>query len=199
MKSTQPIRGAILALLFCSWAPAQDATVPATRPTTQPVFHLSELIVKDIAAVPAFLQASTTATIATISDATNRTFYPLMEAAKTRNIPLEGPATFIFHSMAADPNEPFQMDVGFAVAPGTQDFGEFKVVSLEAFHCAASTTPALPPGCRLPTAKCSPNSPGAGLTFSGVIREVALYWEGEPSPNNVVEIQIGLAQPAPAP
>lgn len=185
-------------LSFIAPALAQNAAAtstapPATGPTSQPVFHLSQLIIKDIPPIPHFLQASTTATTATIAEATNRTFYPLMEAAKTRNIPLEGPATFIFHSITSDPNEPFQMDVGFAVTPDTQPFGEFQVVSLEAFHCATFYYTGPAAGMHLAYPQAFAQLSAAGLAPSGVIREVALYWEDEPSPNNVVEIQIGLA------
>jgi effector-binding domain-containing protein len=183
------------ACLCAGRAAAQPPTPPATQPQAQaPAGHgrVSDLIVKDVKEVPGFLFGSARTTLTTMPQVLGRTFSPIPAKARENHVALSGPAIFVYHGCTGDPVQPFSLDTGFVVEPGTPDLGELKVKKLPAFRAATAYYTGPVAGLGEAFGKLFAQLGAAGYTPTDETREIYYLWEGPESPNNVVELQVGI-------
>jgi effector-binding domain-containing protein len=104
----------------------------------------------------------------------------------------EGPPMFVYHGASPDPAAEFTLDMGFVVPDDTKAAGELKVDKLEKFHCMSVLYTGPAPGVSAAYEKVYPDLTKAGHTPTSESREMFLYWEGEDSPNNVIQVSAGI-------
>ena len=105
-----------------------------------------------------------------------------------------GPLLMIQRGAGDDPAKPFDLEVGSLVPAGTLPFGEAKVRLLAAFPCATTVASGdfsgeVAKAAFLALFKAAGKQ---GRTPTGESRELVLFWEGEGSANNLLQVQIGL-------
>lgn len=176
--------------LSCVVPAAGAAPAPATQPAGSSEFVVSDMRVQTLPAFNYLYQSSRTS-FAEITATATRTIGELQTAIHDGKFHPDGPLVFIYHDMM-DLSQPFTLDVGFAVPEGTSAFGSSKVQKTEAFKCA--TVLFSGPLSHLSDAygKAMESVGRAGLKPTGTFREVYLYWENPQSPNNVIQIQVGV-------
>ncbi len=187
-------------LLGAAWLGAGDALAappmpPATQPQARaPAGHgrVSDLIVKDVKEVPGYLCGSARTTLTTMPQVLERNFLPIPAKARENHLALSGPALFVYHGCTGDPDQPFALDTGFIVEPDTKDLGDLKVKKLPAFRAATAYYTGPVTGLGEAFGKLFAQLGAAGYTPTDETREVYLWWEGPESPNNVVELQVGI-------
>jgi hypothetical protein len=105
-----------------------------------------------------------------------------------------GPILMVQRGASEDPDKPFDHEVGILVPKGTKPYGEAKVRLLPAFPCATTVATGDFAGAVGQAAfKTLFKAAGElGRTPTGEFREMLLFWEGEASANNQMQIQIGL-------
>jgi effector-binding domain-containing protein len=103
-----------------------------------------------------------------------------------------GEILFIFHDPTEDPTVAFDLDIGVPVPDKTPAIGGFKVRKLPPFRCASMVYRGPLKHLRRAYDKLIPEMIAAGYVPSDELRESYTVWEGAESPNNVVEIQVGI-------
>lgn len=122
-----------------------------------------------------------------------KTLTELTEAAKEQKVGLHGPVVhFYFGAPHQDPEQQFRMETGFYVAEGVESAGMFKARKLPEFKCA--TIIYVGPAAKIGKAwqKLYRSLRSRGLKATKEERELYLYWEGADSPNNIVQVQVGV-------
>ncbi len=119
---------------------------------------------------------------------------PLLEAdARGRRLAFTGPWTFVSHNLPQDTETPFRLAICRPVADDGQDNGQFRIVTLPAFQCAAieyeGPLSGIYAGGYMPLLD---SIFAQGLPLTGEIREVHHVRDTPQSPINQVEIQIGI-------
>jgi effector-binding domain-containing protein len=117
----------------------------------------------------------------------------LIKAASENKQPLLGPVMhFYYGAPHTAPDKGFKMETGWFVQEGTQAPEGFKVRELPKYKCA--TILYVGPAPRIGDAwqKLYKSVADKGLTPTTEEREVYLYWEGVDSPNNVVQVMVGV-------
>jgi effector-binding domain-containing protein len=117
----------------------------------------------------------------------------MIKAANENKEGLHGPLMhFYYGAPHTSPAKTFKMETGFFVPDGAKGVGDFKVRELPAYKCATMLYTG--PGLRIGEAwqKIYRTLGDKGLTPTGEERELYLYWEGPDSPNNIVQVQIGV-------
>ena len=172
-----------------------SCALPAyAAPTTQPAGS-SDFVVSDmrVQTIPAFryLYQSSRTTLADISAVATRTVGDMQAAIQDGKFHPNGPLVFVYHDMM-DPSQPFNLDIGFVVPEGTSAFGSSKLQKTGSFKCATVLFSGSLEHLSAAYGKVMGGVGHAGLKPTGTTREVYLYWEGPQSPNNVVQIQVGI-------
>ena len=134
-----------------------------------------------------FCYLSTEASVKTIGPAVGKLMPQLDKAMRDGTIKPSGPVVFIYRGTA----ESFTLEVGVVVATDTKAAGDFQVRTLPPFHCAAILYSGPVASLSRAYQELMPQVFQAFQPTSDW-REVYLYWEGEQSPNNVVQIQMGI-------
>jgi len=117
----------------------------------------------------------------------------IIKAAGENKIPLTGPVMHFYYGAPHQaPDKGFKMETGFFVFPGTKLSDEFKVRELPKYKCA--TILYVGPTARIGDAwqKLYKSVNDRGLTPTDEEREIYLYWEGVDSPNNIVQVMVGV-------
>ena len=116
----------------------------------------------------------------------------LMEKATELKLGQSGPTLITYFDFRGDPEQKFTVEIGVPIsvkeAAGT---GEFYVRKVPKFKCAA----AIFQGSMSQRGEAWQKFPEIALSkgeFTGESRELFLYWEGHDSPNNVIELEMGL-------
>jgi effector-binding domain-containing protein len=197
-RITSPtIAACMLAALTLSLANAQTkpAAPPAAPAAAAPQGNddpiVTKMRVQDFKAEQYFY-TSTETTLNQISAVAQEMIPKVMAAIKENNIEIAGPMIFVYHGVTQDRDKPFQLELGFAVAPGTKDVGDFKSRELAAFHCASVIYSGPIAQVGLAYQGLFGELFGAGLQPNGETREMYLYWEAPDSPNNVEVIMAGV-------
>lgn len=115
------------------------------------------------------------------------------KAAEAGKLKIRGPVMHVYYeSPHLKPDQAFKMETGFQVAEGAQPSGALKARKTSKFKCA--TMLYVGPGRRIGDAwqKLAAAVADAGLRPTGEEREMYLYWESDDSPNNVVQVQMGV-------
>jgi effector-binding domain-containing protein len=117
----------------------------------------------------------------------------LIKTASDNKLSLTGPVMhFYYGAPHTAPDKSFKMETGWFVQPGTKLPGDFKVRELPKYKCA--TILYVGPGLRIGEAwqKLYKSVNDKGLTPTDEEREIYLYWEGVDSPNNIVQVMVGV-------
>jgi effector-binding domain-containing protein len=102
-----------------------------------------------------------------------------------------GVCVFVYKGMSEDMSKPFGVEIGWFVSDKTKDQGELKVRKTEAFKCATIILTGAVSNMSKAYEKLMPVA-NAKYTPTGEVRELYLYWEGADSPNNIIQIQVGV-------
>ncbi len=168
-------------------APAAGAPAAAVAPAGAAVGEPREQTLES----RTLLYGSTETTFEKLHEAIDATLPKLLAATREHKIPVAGPVVFVYHNANMD-GKPFTIDIGIIVDPEAKDAGDFKVKKLDVFKC--DTILLSGPLSQIGEAY------GKVMQFvsskkhepTGESREFYLYWEGPESPNNVVQIQMGV-------
>ena len=119
----------------------------------------------------------------------------LPEMAKTAHGAKLGtgmPMILILHGADGNPATKIKLDLGFQVPPGTEAKGDWKVDELAEYRCVSLVYSG--PIARIGDAyeKLVPAASDNNRQPTDESRQMYLYWEGEDSPNNVVQVTIGV-------
>jgi len=153
---------------------------------------IGKLVVQTIPAKH-YLQGEFETDFQSMGEPVVKTLTELMEAARENKIGLHGPVIHYYYGAPhRDPEKRFKMETGFFVPAETADVGAFKLRELPAFKCA--TMLYIGPATRIGDAwqELYRSARGQGLTPTDEERELYLYWEGVDSPNNIVQVQLGV-------
>jgi effector-binding domain-containing protein len=154
--------------------------------------HIGDVFVQTIPAQH-YVHGSIDTDFKSMREPVGKTLDALGAAAKDKKVQFKSPLLHLYHGGAhAAPGKPFKMETGFFVAEGVKEVGDFKVRQLPRFKCASLFY--VGPGPRIGEAWQALYAalPGKGLTPTGEEREWYLYWEGPDSPNNIVQVQVGV-------
>lgn len=180
LASIALLAGAVL--LLC----AAEAAAQRTEPT------IGALIVQTIP-VKHYVSGSIETEFKSMGEPVGKTLTAIINAGKEKKLVLPGPVLhFYYGAPHRDPAKTFKMETGFFVPEGIKTVGDFKVRELPEFKCA--TILYVGPAPRIGDAwQALYRSLGAkGLTPTDEERELYLYWEGVDSPNNIVQVQVGV-------
>lgn len=183
---TACVLGAVLSMYSVARAAA-----PSTQPSAPtPDFVVSDVRVQTIAGFTCLHDTFPT-TFATMAGPVGRTIADLQKAIADGRFHPSGPLVFAFRDMK-DLKQSFMLDVGFAVPDGTAAFGPYQVDKVEPFRCA--TVLFSGPLSKVPEAynKLLGSLAALNLKPTNTTREFYLYWETPDSPNNIVQIQVGI-------
>jgi effector-binding domain-containing protein len=173
-------------LLLCCLSLAAQTPAPAPA-TTQPADWQMGKMREQTVQGYTFCYLSTKASVQTITDAVGKLMPHLEKATHDGTIKPTGPVVFMYRGSAED----FTLEVGIMTAADAKAAGAFQVRTVPAFHCATGLYSG-------PLATIGEAyhklMPEVFQKFQPTEqwREVYLYWEGPASPNNVVQVQIGI-------
>jgi len=141
-----------------------------------------------------YFHISTRVTYAELSTQTPAMAAALAKTLKEAGIPTFGPLLIIQRGASEDRGKPFDQEVGILVPKGTKAFGEAKVRDLSPFPCATSVTSGdfAGEGAHAAFMTLFKAAGERGRIPTGEIREMLLFWEGQGSANNLMQVQIGL-------
>jgi len=185
-------------------ATTQPADKPADKSTDKPAraepqkrqiddtdFVISPMRVQDMRATT-YLYASVETTLSEMAEPIRTTMEAFEQAIRGGEVPVDGPPLFIYHGVTPDPTNKFTLEMGFPVRDDAREVGEFKLKSLEPFHCATVIFSGPVTSTAQAYHQAFADLAGAGLQPTGEIRESYLLWEGMESVNNITLIQIGV-------
>lgn len=176
--------------LSCVMSADGATPAPETQPATSPEFVVSDMRVQTIPGFEYEFQSSRT-TLQKLSVNASQIISDLQAAVSLGKIHPIGPLVFTYREMT-DLSQPFNLDIGFIVPVGTKEFPSFKLHKTEAFKCAVVLFSGSLEHLSDAYGKVMADLGRAGLRPTGTTREFYLYWEGPQSPNNVVQIQVGI-------
>jgi len=178
-------------------APLRDSTQPA--PPEGKGWHLSPPIIKQVEAVEHYWHIKTRVSLTTIADSVEQILSRADEAMDDGQMVLRGGPVFVYHGVTGEPNKPFDLRVGFPLKHDPKEDGPdgFETRMLEEYTCVSYYYTG--PVDQLPQVyrQVMPQVYRAGHRPTGETREVYLHWVAPDSPNNVVEIQVGITPPEP--
>ena len=158
-------------------------------------WSLSDLIVRD---VPGFvgLTAAAELTIPAIPTFAERATIDLMRLADARAIPIVDAPVFIYTGVGVGANDTFRLQIALPVPEETKLDGvddQFALITYEPFRCGAFDFhgPMTHIGEAYPQAMNALKE--ADHTPVKQSREVYKQWVGYDSPDNITEIQLGIA------
>ncbi len=158
-------------------------------------WHLSAVIEKSVREIPGFMSATATTTIPKIKEVVAAKFGPMGKAAREAGVHFEGPAIFIYQGATGEMEQPFDLTMGMPVAADAKDVGEYKVAKRPGMLCVSAYYTGDISHLGEAWGKFYGQAMQRGVKPTGESREVYLFWEGEESPNNVIELQIAIERP----
>jgi len=152
---------------------------------------LTEVRVKETAERQ-YLCAKKELKIAEMHEYAPATIKQLMEKAADLKLMQGGPVLFIYYGFHGDPEQKFTVEIGVPIyANETASAGAFYVRKVPKFKCASAVFQGSLSQIGEAWEKFVPTAMTKGeATEEG--RELYLYWEGHDSPNNIIELEIGL-------
>jgi len=148
-----------------------------------------------VQSVPAkgYLQGGIETDFKNMGEPVGKTLTDLMEAAKEEKVGLHGPVVhFYYGAPHRDPAKRFKMETGFFVPEDAPGVAKFKRRKLPAFKCATILYIGPAPQIGEAWQQLYRSVRDQGLTPTDEERELYLYWEGVDSPNNIVQVQLGV-------
>ena len=172
------------------------STFPTTGPAVRTDFYVSEMRSESLEP-RTYFYVRETVTFQTLPRKVGQALAELQAASDEGRVRFEGPRVLRYLGATQELNKPFELEVGFPVAPGTAPFGKFKVRhETEPFRCAAVTFRG--PMTLIDKAydKLIPAMQAAGLAATDEAREVYLRWDGPSAPTNEVLVGVGAGASA---
>jgi effector-binding domain-containing protein len=170
-------------IFICNAAFAQKSEHPPT---------IGKLVIQTIPAKH-YLQGGFETDFQSMGEPVAKTLTELMEAASENKVGLHGPVVHYYYGAPhRDPEKRFKMETGFFVPAEAPVVGPFKPRELPAFKCA--TIVYIGPATSIGDAwqDLYRSVRDQQLKPTAEERELYLYWEGVDSPNNVVQVQLGV-------
>lgn len=182
----------LLAAMFVSdSASAQERKDSAqSRGPLQPT--IGKLVIQTIPAKQ-YLQGGFETDFEAMGEPVVKTLTDLINDAKENKVVLTSPVIHYYYGAPhRDPRKRFKMETGFFVSEETTNIGVLKTRELAPFKCATIlyNGPASQIGNAWQALYRSVRN--ERLTPTDEERELYLYWEGAESPNNVVQVQVGI-------
>lgn len=121
-----------------------------------------------------------------------KTLPELMKTAQDAHLHPGMPTIFIFHGADGEAATKFKLDIGFQVPAGTKAVGEWKVADLPEHRCVSVLYSG--PIAQITKAyeKLVPAATDGNRQPTGESRQMYLFWDGDNSPNNVVQVTLGI-------
>ena len=151
--------------------------------------QLSEVAVRTLAA-QTILYREVETTIPQIGEVSAPIVEQLKKLVKDKKVVFDGCMIFVYHGATGQPDQKFRLQVGIAVAEGTEAQGEFKVQKLEPWKAATVLYGGPIQSIARAYEKLFGNLGGKQPT--GETREYYYHWEGPESNNNVELIAAGV-------
>ena len=141
-----------------------------------------------------YFHLNSRATYAELSTLTPALAKRLSALLKEAGLQTFGPLLMIQRGTSEDPSKSFDLEVGILAPKGTKPFGEAKVRVLSAFPCATTMASGDFAGESGKTAFMAlfKAAQEKGRIPTGEFRELLLFWEGQGSANNLMQVQVGL-------
>jgi effector-binding domain-containing protein len=140
-----------------------------------------------------YLHAAEQATFAKIMEPIEKHLTALTKASKEGKFHLSSGPVFSYTGVDfMNMDKPFNLQVGFPVEEGTKEFAPYKLRKTDPFKCL--TVLYTGPITHIDKAymRAMPAVLAGGHKMTGETREAYLYWEKPESPNNVIQLQIGI-------
>jgi len=163
----------------------------ATRPATQPDYSITDMRIQQLPAA-SYFYLSTRTTLRDIGSAVEPMIDKLQSAAAQGRVSFAGPANFVYHGVTEETDKPFDLEVGYAVGPNVRPFDDFKVRTLQPFHCATNIYNGPIDSIGKAYDKLIGQMIDAHVSPGEESRELYLLWAGARSSNDVVQVQIGI-------
>jgi predicted transcriptional regulator YdeE len=120
------------------------------------------------------------------------TIKQLMEKATELKLMQGGPVLFVYYNFHGDPDQKFTVEIGVPIfSEGGANTGAFYVRKVPKFKCAAAVFQGSLAQIGEAWQKFVPAAMSKGEPTEES-RELYLYWEGHDSPNNIIELEMGL-------
>jgi effector-binding domain-containing protein len=187
----------VIVVMFGGIVVARQATTqPAAKPpekrdVDENDFVISPLRVQDMRGIT-YLYGTMETTLAEMGEPIRTTMEAFEQGIRAGEVPVEGPPLFIYHGVTQDPTKKFTLEIGFPVRADAKEVGEFKLKTLEPFHCATVLYSGPITSVGRAYQQAFADLMGAGMQPTGEVREYYLLWEGMESVNNVTLIQVGV-------
>lgn len=186
----------VVLVIFCVstavLAQNRSASSPPKPSASSSEGVLSPILIKNVRTVPAYLYTSTQTTLASMGNEIGRIMGPLAQTIRDEQLVVRGGPIFVYHGVSGEPDKPFTLEIGFPVEPPAQAVGPFKLKSLPAFRAATTYYTGPIRGMGPAVRQLYQQLGRAGYIPTNEYRELYLFWEADDSPNNVVEIQVGI-------
>jgi effector-binding domain-containing protein len=166
------------------------ADQPATKPLKTPDYMIGEMNLQTIRGMNYFSQ-SRQVTVDQIGATAGEVMPNILKVASDGQFQIGGPAMFVFHGDIR-PGNTFTMQVGFIAQPGGKPQPPFQYDSLPQFQCATVVYTGPIADIDKAYEKLFGDIANSGLTTTDESRQMILYFEGPESPNNVIQIQVGV-------
>jgi effector-binding domain-containing protein len=164
---------------------ASDATTNASP-------HIGKMFVQTIPA-QRYVYGSFATTFGSMGTPVVQTLMSLGKTAVQQKVGLHGPVVDVYYQAPhRTPDQEFKMEIGYFLRDPADSVGEFKVRELPKFKCASLIYVGQVTGVGDAWQAVYRELNAAGLKPTDEERELYLYYEAVDSPNNVVQVQVGV-------
>jgi effector-binding domain-containing protein len=171
---------------------AADQKEPAKEPAKDAAGQVVGESREQTLRATAFAHVTVKTSIQKIGEVASKTLEKVAKLMSDNKIFPVGPPMFVYHGASPDPAAEFTLDIGYLVPDDAKAAGDLKVTKLEKFHCMSVLYTGSVKGIAAAYGKVYPDLSNAGHTPTSESRELFLYWEGEDSPNNVIQVSAGI-------
>jgi len=137
-----------------------------------------------------YVYGSSETTFDKILDVVNKYIPVITKGIEEGQLRSGGSAMFVYKGMTEDMTKPFTLEIGWCVPPNAKPFGELQMRKVKAAKCATMLYTGSVANISKVYEKLMPAVKAAGMTPTGDVREMYLYWEGPESANNVIQVQV---------
>ncbi len=180
------MRSIILTIVFCAIANQAFAQGKDAEP------KIGAVAIQNIPAKH-YVYGSIETDFKSMGKPVGETLGSMSKTASDNKLPLPGPVMHCYYGAPHQaPDKAFKMETGFFVPEDSKGVGDFKMRELPKLKCA--TVLYVGPGPRIGDAWQTVYQfiENKGMRTTGEERELYLYWEGVDSPNNIVQVMIGV-------
>ena len=183
---------AVALLALAAQTFAADAPKEAKKEPAKPAeFIIGEMHVQTIPAQD-YLYGTAETTFEKMGDVINKYIPMLTDGIKSGKITQKNCAMFVYKGVSDDMSKPFTLEVGWCVDDKTKEQGELKLRKTAEYKCATMLYTGPLSNIGKVFEKLIPAIKAAGYEMTGESREMYLWFESPESPNNVVQVQVGI-------